>query len=86
MKFLSEAEVQANKERYQGLVGKAVTLMVTGMTVKGTVKEFIENEFSFNLVVEHEPVNWGGDIFTVAHPFARKCDDWGSLIHVKELN
>ena len=85
MNVLSKNQVAINKAKYEALVGKQVTLMVTGMTVKGTVKSFSESEFSFNLVVEHEPVNWGGDIYTVAYPFARKCDDWGSLIHVKEI-
>lgn len=86
MLVLNETQVNANRVNYQALVGKEVSLIVTGETVKGTVKEFKEDAHSFSLVVEHEPVNWGGDIYTVAHPFARKCDNWGSLMHVKELN
>ena len=79
MKVLSETKVNELRNHYKGLVGKQVTLMVTGERVKGTVLEFIESEFSFNLKVEHEPVRWGNDIFTNAEPFARKCDNWGSL-------
>lgn len=86
MNTLNATQIENNKAMYQALVGKEVSLMVTGETVKGTVKEFKEDAHSFSLVVEHEPVNWGGDIYTVAHPFARKCDNWGSLMHVKELN
>jgi len=83
MLVLNETQVNANRVTYQAMVGKNVTLVVTGMTVNGTVKEFKEDVHSFTLVVEHEPVNWGGDIYTVAHQFARKCDNWGSMNTVK---
>lgn len=83
---LSPTEIGLNRERYKEMVGKPVTLIVTGAEVKGTVKEFTEDEHSFNLVVEHEPVRWGEDTYTVAHCFARKLDNWGSLNNVKPIN
>jgi hypothetical protein len=79
MNTLNTTQIENNKAMYQALVGKDVTVMVTGERVKGTVKEFQEDQHAFILVVEHEPVNWGGDIYTTATPFARKCDNWGSL-------
>jgi len=80
---LSPKKIEANRKRYQAMVGKAVTLMVTGAEVKGTVKEFKEDEHGFDLVIEHEPVRWGKDTYTIAYCFARKIDDWGSLNNVK---
>lgn len=85
MTVLNETQVEQNRAKYEALVGKPVTLVVTGETVKGNVKRMFEDKHVFFLEVEHEPVNWGGDVYTVAHPFARKCDDWGSLIHVREI-
>lgn len=83
MTTLTPVEIEANKKRYEAMVGKEVTLNHTGLIVKGFVKEFKEDEHSFNLVIEHEPVNWGGEIYTTAYQFARKLDDWGSLNTVK---
>lgn len=78
--------VDANREKYKSLVGKHITLMTIGKEVKGTVISFSEDKHGFNLEVDHEPVNWGGEIYVKSHPFARKMDDWGSLNHVKEIN
>ena len=82
---LTANQIESNKAKYQAMVGKEVSVIITGATVKGTVKEFVEDEYTFKLIIEHEPVNWGGTIYTVAHNFARKCDDWGSLNTVKVL-
>jgi hypothetical protein len=80
---LSEEAVQNNRAKYHAMVGKAVTLITTGKKVKGTVTAFKEDKWSFNLVIEHEAVNWGGDYYSKSEPFARKCDDWGSLKNVE---
>lgn len=85
LEHLSEEQVQANRAKYQAMVGKAVTIITTGKKVKGTVLEFKEDKHGFNLVIEHEAVNWGGDYYTRSEPFARKCDDWGSLNNVEIL-
>ena len=82
LEHLSEEQVQVNRAKYQAMVGKAVTIITTGKKVKGTVLEFKEDNHGFNLVIEHEAVNWGGDYYTKSEPFARKCDDWGSLNNV----
>jgi hypothetical protein len=82
---LSEQEIQVNRAKYQAMVGKAVTIITTGLKVKGTVLAFKEDKHGFNLVIEHEAVNWGGDYYTRSEPFARKCDDWGSLKNVEIL-
>jgi len=65
------------------LVGKNVSVIVTGERVNGVVKAFKENEYSFEVEVDHEPVNWGGDIYTKANIWARKCDNWGSMKHLQ---
>lgn len=83
LEHLSEEAVQANRAKYQAMVGKAVTIITTGLKVKGTVMAFKEDKHGFNLVIEHEAVNWGGDYYTRSEPFARKCDDWGSLKNVE---
>ena len=83
MEILSGNQVQVNREKYHAMVGKRVTLIVTGLEVKGVVIALMEDKHGFNLDIEHEAVNWGGDIYTRAYPFARKCDDWGSLNNVK---
>lgn len=82
---LPEETVQANRTKYHAMVGKQVTLITTGLKVKGTVTAFKEDKHGFNLVIEHEAVNWGGDYYTKSEPFARKCDDWGSLNNVELL-
>lgn len=83
MKVLSETQVNELRTKYNSLVGKQVTLMVTGERVNGKVLAFIETKYSFALKVQHEPVRWGNDIFTMAEPFARKCDNWGSLNNLR---
>lgn len=80
---LSEQEVQVNRANYQAMVGKAVTIITTGKKVKGNVIAFKEDKHGFNLVIDHEAVNWGGDYYTRSEPFARKCDNWGSLNNVE---
>lgn len=85
MSVLSENQIDQLRKEYKGLVGQDVTLIVTGLRVNGTVKAFSEDKNSFRLEVEHEPVNWGGEIYTVAYPFARKFDNWGSMNHVKPI-
>jgi hypothetical protein len=82
LSILTETEIQANREKYQAMVGKEVTLITTGMKVKGVVKGFSEDTHGFYLDIDHEPVNWGGDYYTNMKPFARKIDDWGSLNNV----
>ena len=44
---------------------------------------FNENENAKGIEVNHEPVNWGGEIYTNSTPWARKCDEFGSLQHAK---
>ena len=83
LQILTEPEIQVNREKYQSMVGKEVTLLTTGLKVKGTVREFSEDTYCFFLVIDHEPVNWGGDNYVSAQPFARKIGDWGSLNNVE---
>jgi hypothetical protein len=82
LQILTEPEIQVNREKYQSMVGKEVTLNVTGKIVKGTVRYFNEDTHCFYLSIDHEPVNWGGAMQAQAQPFARKIDDWGSLNNV----
>lgn len=79
LQILTEPEIKANREKYQSMVGKEVTLVTTGKKVKGTVREFSEDNKCFFLIIDHEPVNWVGENYTSHQPFARKIDDWGSL-------
>lgn len=79
---LTEEQIQVNRVKYHAMVGKQVTIITCGKKVKGIVKTFKEDKHGFYLVIEHEAVNWGGDYYTKSEPFARKCDDWGSLNNV----
>ena len=83
MKVLNEREVNELRNKYLGFVGKNVSIIVTGERVNGVVKKYNETEHSFELEVDHEPVNWGGDIYTKANIWARKCDNWGSMKHLQ---
>lgn len=83
MKTLTETKVQELRIKYHSMLNKEVRLIVTGERVRGRVIGFKESKYSFSLEVEHEPVQWGNDIFTKAEPFARKCDNWGSLNNVE---
>ena len=67
----------------KSLIGKEVKIMVTGLMVKGIVTGIYENENAKGIEVNHEPVNWGGEIYTNSTPWARKCDEFGSLQHAK---
>lgn len=77
--------VQANRSKYHAMVGQPVTIITIGKKVKGVVRAFKEDRHAFNLVIEHEPVRWGDDVYTRSEPFARLCDDWGSLNNVELL-
>ena len=48
----------------KSLIGKEVEIMVTGLMVKGVVTGIYECEYSKGIEVNHEPVNWGGEIYT----------------------
>jgi len=86
MKTISEKQEQELRTLYHSMLNKEVTLMVTGERVKGRVLEFKETQHTFGLVVEHEPIRWGDDTFTIAYPSARKCDNWGSLNNVEVVS
>ncbi len=83
---LNATEIQVNRAMYAAMVGKRVMCPHTGLLVEGVVMAFIEEEHSFNLDIEHKPVNWGGVYFTRSQCFARKMDNWGSLNNVKLIS
>ena len=63
----------------KSLIGKEVEIMVTGLMVKGVVTGIYECEYSKGIEVNHEPVNWGGEIYTTSTSLSRKSDDLGNL-------
>lgn len=65
------------------LIGKKVEIMVTGLMVKGIVTAIYECKHSKGIVVNHEPVNWGSEIYTTSTSISRKSDDWGNLEYAK---
>lgn len=67
----------------KSLIGKEVEIIVTGLMVKGIVTGIYECEYAKGIEVNHEPVNWGGEIYTNSTSLARKSDDWGCLQHAK---
>lgn len=85
LSILTEQEVNNNRNKYTNMVGKDVTLMAIGQSVKGNVKRIYEDEHCFHLEIEHEGVNYGDEIFKSSELFARKIDNWGSLNHVKVI-
>jgi hypothetical protein len=83
---LDETDIQVNRAYYHSLVGKKVMCPHSGLLVEGVVIGFSEDKHAFTLDIIHEPVNWGGMIFTRSNPFARKIDNWGSLNNVKLIS
>ena len=61
------------------LVGKKVSVMVTGMRVNGIITGIWEDEYASGVRVKHEPVQWGEDSYTTLLSTARKCDNSGNL-------
>lgn len=58
-----------SKEIKIELVGKKVSLMVTGLRVKGIItgiykERTYEGAEILGLEIDHEPVQWGKDIYT----------------------
>lgn len=70
--------IKSSKELSK-LQGKKVTVNITGLVVEGAIVEVYEDQYCYNLVVEHQPVQWGDQTLTKAHQFQRKFDDWGSI-------
>lgn len=67
------------KEINISLVGKKVSVMVTGLRVNGVITDIWEDDYSVGVRVKHEPVQWGEDYFTTLLSTARKCDNSGNL-------
>ena len=65
------------------LIGKKVEIMVTGLMVKGIVTAIYECNHAKGIIVNHEPVNWGNEIYTTSTSLSRKSDDWGNLEYAK---
>lgn len=68
-----------------GLIGKKVEIIVTGEMVKGIITGIFEDNHRKGIEVNHEPVQWGEDVFTNTTSTARKFDEFGSLRHAKLL-
>jgi len=66
-----------------GLIGKKVEIIVTGEMVKGIITGIFEDKHRKGIEVNHEPVQWGEDVFTNTTSTARKFDEFGSLRHAK---
>jgi len=71
------------QEINSGLIGKQVEIIVTGLMVKGIITGIVEDKFRKGIEVNHEPVQWGQDVFTNTTSTARKWDEFGSLRHAK---
>lgn len=66
------------------LIGKKVTTVFTGLKVTGVVTNVTENEYAVEVDVKLDRgVNWGGDVYTKSSVFMRKCDGWGSAMHLE---
>lgn len=85
MEFLSETKINELRKEYASLVGKDVSVVITGLRVNGKVIGASEDRFGFHVEVEHEDVRWGNDIFKKSSLFARKCDNWGSLNNLRVI-
>ena len=66
-----------------GLIGRKVEIIVTGEMVKGIITGIFEDKHHKGIEVNHEPVQWGEDVFTNTTSTARKFDEFGSLRHAK---
>lgn len=82
--FKYENDDQA-REYMKSLVGKKVNAICTGVEVVGTAVAFRELEHSFELDVEHRPINWGGDYFTKSAMWCRKGDGFGPSKYLAEM-
>lgn len=77
--ILTEHEVNHNRNKYNDMVAKKVSLIAYGQQTTGEVKRMFEDENSFHLEVHHEPVNFEGGTYSFCELAARKIDDFGSL-------
>ena len=71
------------KEINISLVGKKVSVMVTGLRVNGVITDIWEDDYASGVRVKHEPVQWGEDYFTTLLSTARKFDNSGNLKYTK---
>lgn len=71
----------------QEIVGKKCSFIFTGLQSTGTITAVEENEYVFDIKIDFDQsINWGGQIFNRDTFFMRKCDGWGSAIHIEILN
>jgi len=65
-KEMKSTEVNKN------LIGKKVTCVNTGAEVVGVIVDIYEDEEFIGVKIEHEPVQWGEDVYTTLFSRARK--------------
>ena len=81
--FNTKTKIMTTQEINNGLIGNKVEIIVTGLMVKGIITGIVEDQFRKGIEVNHEPVQWGQEIFTNTTSTARKFDQFGSLKHAK---
>ena len=74
--------IEQRRKDLEGMVGKKVSCYSCGDRVNGEVVKFHEDETTFALTIEHDPVMWGKDKFNSAFVSERKEDGFGGLKHV----
>lgn len=71
------------------LIGKKVTCINTGEEVQGVIVDIYEDEEFIGVRINHEPVQWGEDIYTTLLSKSRKPSRFfpegadGNLKHTK---
>ena len=63
----------------KSVVGRKCVGIVFGELVQGVITGIEETECSVVVCFDHEPISWGGDIYTHSSNWARKQDEFGSL-------
>lgn len=56
------------------MIGKKVLAWVTGKEVLSEITRVWEDKYSVILETKHEPVNWGGELYTESSISMRKYD------------
>ena len=73
MKQLCNLNKMKASEINKELIGKKVSCVNTGETVKGIITDIYEDEDFIGVRITHEPIQWGEDTFTTLLSKSRKA-------------
>jgi hypothetical protein len=71
----------------KNIIGRRASFIFTGLRSTGVIADVKETEHGMEVLIKFDKgIQWGDDIFTESWFWGRKCDGWGSIIHVKLID